>query len=143
MEFTYNLKNAVINEEEIQNYINEELVGSDFLVTDEEGRKAAAREYIEETLWAFNTSFIMSHSKIRGGLSTREYDEVEKSINKLQGELCESANSLIKALIEDMDEFIEDAISSDGYGHFLSQYDGDEIEYTTEDGEELYIYRQN
>ena len=37
-----------------------------------------------------------------------------------------------------MDEFIEDAISSDGRGHFLSPYDGEE----NEEGD-YFIYRIN
>jgi hypothetical protein len=56
----------------------------------------------------------------------------------MQGELCESANPIIEALIEDMDHFVSDAISSDGRGHFISRYDGEE----NEEGE-FYIYRTN
>ena len=40
--------------------------------------------------------------------------------------------------IEDFDDFIDDAVSSDGRGHFISRYDGDENE---QDG--YYIYRCN
>lgn len=135
---------ASVDEEALENHINEELDGgSEYLITDDEGRKTAARENILESLWAFNTNFIMSHSKVRHDLNGREYDEVEKAIQKVQGDLCESANSLIKALIEDLDKFVEAAIEADGYGHFLSQYDGEEVEYTDSEGNELYIYRQN
>lgn len=57
----------------------------------------------------------------------------------MQGKLCESANSLVKSLIVDLDHFVSDAISADGRGHFLSGYDGVEIEL---DGD-FYAYRTN
>ncbi len=36
-----------------------------------------------------------------------------------------------------------DALLSDGYGHTISSYDGEEHEICTEDGSSLYIYRTN
>jgi hypothetical protein len=41
-------------------------------------------------------------------------------------------------MIDDPDEFIQDAIDSDGRGHFLSYYDGEETEIN-----DYYIYRIN
>ena len=58
----------------------------------------------------------------------------------MQGKLCESANGLVTALIEDMDEFIEDAVSADGRGTFLSSYNSEEVEVVV-DGEYFYAYR--
>lgn len=98
--------------------------------TDEEADKACA-ENIKDSLWAFNASFIAGHTK--NGYSA----ELEKSIEAIQGQ-CESAQSAIECMIEDLGEFIEDAISADGRGHFLSQYDGEE----NEEGE-YFIYRIN
>jgi hypothetical protein len=43
-------------------------------------------------------------------------------------------------MIKDMDDFVDDAIGADGRGHFLSHYDGNEVE-DRESG--LYIYRTN
>jgi hypothetical protein len=65
-------------------------------------------------------------------------EEVESAIRSLQyaQRSCENANGLVRALIDDMDEFIEDAINADGRGHFIAYYDGVENE---QDG--FYIYR--
>ena len=41
-----------------------------------------------------------------------------------------------------MDEFIEDAISADGRGHFLSSYDSEEVEIDIDD-ETYFAYRLN
>lgn len=106
----------------------------DYLVlTDAEADEAdeAAKEYILESLWAFNYSFLCAHSKVISEIPEKEFKE-------MQGNLCESFNSAIKAMIDDIDYFVEDAIASDGRGHFLSSYDGQEIE---QDG--FYIYRTN
>ena len=109
-----------------------EASGGDYLVlTDDEADERATCE-IRGSLWAFKAEFIASHST--NGWS----DDCVKSLSKMQGELCESANPIIEALIKDIDHFIADAISSDGRGHFLSRYDGEENE-----GGGFYIYRTN
>lgn len=41
---------------------------------------------------------------------------------------------------EEADHFVEDAISSDGRGHFLSSWDGSEHEFT-HGGRDWYAYR--
>jgi len=110
--------------------------GLEYAIGTDEQAQEAASEYIKQTLWAFNASFIIDHSKL-------EYSsDVEKCIKEMQGKLCESANDLVKALIEDLDEFIEDAISADGRGTFLSSYDSEEVEMAI-DGEYFYAYRLN
>jgi hypothetical protein len=53
-------------------------------------------------------------------------------------EKCESGNSAMLGLIQDHDAFVEDAISADGRGHFLSNYDGEEVKQG-----EYFIYRVN
>jgi hypothetical protein len=93
---------------------------------------ALVAERIRDSLWAFNASFIASHT--RNGLSR----ECIKALEEMQGKLCESANPIVEALIEDMDDFVSDAISADGRGHFLSSYDGEE----NEEGD-FFIYRDN
>lgn len=100
--------------------------------TDEEADEAAA-QYIKDTLWAFNASFIVSECSLDGSLA--------ECIQTWQQEKCEDANDGIESLIENscgIEEFIESAISADGRGHFMSSYDGNEIE---QDG--FYIYRIN
>jgi hypothetical protein len=103
--------------------------------TDEECDKAAT-DYIKQSLWTFNPNFIIDHSKL-------EYSsDIQKCIKEMQSKLCESANELVRALIEDMDTFVEDAISSDGRGMFLSPYDSNEQEIVI-DGAYYYAYRLN
>lgn len=109
-----------------------EACGGEYLVlTDDEADERATQE-IKESLWAFRAKFIASHST--NGWS----DECIKSLEKMQGELCEDANPIIEALIKDLDHFISDAISADGRGHFISRYDGKE----NEEGD-FFIYRTN
>lgn len=98
--------------------------------TDEEADEAA-KQYIKDSLWAFNASFIISECGLDHSL--------EEAITSWQQDKCEDANDGIESLIENscgIDEFVESAISADGRGHFLSSYDGNEIE---QDG--FYIYR--
>jgi hypothetical protein len=113
-------------------YENSYDCGGEYLVlTDSEADELAA-ERIKDSLWAFNTEFISSHTK--HGLN----DSQIAAIEEMQDRLCESANSIIEALIVDLDHFISDAVSSDGRGHFISSYDGNENEVG-----EFYIYRTN
>lgn len=95
-----------------------------YVAVDDEDADKLARKNIEDTLWAFNSDFIAEHSS-----GIREAGERGiKALRKMQEDLCESANSIVKALIDDMDDFVEDAISADGRGHFISSYDGEEYE---------------
>jgi hypothetical protein len=102
----------------------------DYMVlTDDEADEKVA-EYIKETVWAFNPSFLSCHSGI------------DEDVFKLLQEKCESANEAILKLIKDFDHFVEDAVRSDGRGHFLSGYDGEENDHE-HDNETYYIYRTN
>ena len=92
-----------------------------------------ARERIEDSLWAFRSEFILSHSKV-------EMDP--KYLSKMQGDLSEDANDLVRSLINDMDYFVEDAIRSDGRGYFIASYDSEENEQGI-DGVYYFIYRTN
>lgn len=122
------------NGEEIEEYMEDPRGDDKYIVlTDEEADEKAA-QYIRESLWAFNASFIIDHSKLP--------HEAEGMIKSWQAEKCEDANDTIEALIDDMDVFIEDAISADGRGHFITSYDGNENEETV-NGERFYIYRMN
>lgn len=106
--------------------------GGEYLVlTDGEADELVA-ERIKESLWAFNAEFIASHTK--HGLDDAQIE----AIKEMQGRLCESANSIIEALIEDLDYFIEDAIRADGRGHFIASYDFEEGELG-----DYFIYRTN
>lgn len=110
-----------------------ELGNQEYLVlTDEEADKECT-DYFKENVWAFNSSFIIGECGL-------DYSG-EESLRKMQRDSCENANDFILSLIEKtcgLESFIEEAIKTDGRGHFLSAYDGNE-------GEEgiYYIYRTN
>jgi len=99
------------------------------ILTDEEANTKAATD-IKNTLWAFNSEFIIDHSKL-------PYEATEM-LKTFQEKVCESANETIEALINDIDGFIEDAIKSDGRAHFLNTYDDQEHQQG-----KFYIYRVN
>ena len=99
------------------------------VLTDVEADEKVA-EHIKDSVWAFNPSFLSSHSGI------------DQEIFKLLQDKCESANEAILKLIKDFDEFVQDAIGKDGRGHFLSSYDGYENDHE-HDNETYYIYQTN
>lgn len=82
---------------------------------DEEANKAA-KEYIEETLCYFNPDFLAEHSNmpesVFSHLASTGFDD----------------NEAYKCIIHNIDDFVDDAINADGRGHFLSSYDGEEVE---------------
>ena len=100
-----------------------------YVLTDEEADERA-KEYIMDSMWAFNPDFIISHS------SKLDYNNsVYNALQSIQ-ELCESGNDIVLALIDDIDDFVDEAIALDGRGHFISSYDGEEVEF-----EDYYIYK--
>jgi uncharacterized protein YbdZ (MbtH family) len=109
--------------------------GQEWAVGTEDEAQEAAIQYIKDNAWTFKPEFIASHTK--GGAS----NGMIKAITALQ-ELCESCNEDVKSLIEDIDDFIENAVSSDGRGMFLSPYDSNEQEVKV-GNEYFYAYRLN
>ena len=124
-------------------FMTYETPDGEFLILTDEEADEACKVYCKETAWAFRPGFIIDHSKL-----PRDAEEMLKSF---QENKCEGANETILALIDDFDEFVEDAISADGRGHFLSSYDGEEqetqITVVEENGDKekmwLFIYRVN
>lgn len=105
----------------------------EYMVLDECERNEKVKEYIQETLWAFYPSFLAEET----GLP----EEVFHALT----EKCESGNDAILTLIEKtcgLDAFVDSAVKADGYGHFLSPYDGEEGEVSVK-GENYFIYRIN
>ena len=107
--------------------------GAEFLVlTDDEAREKAY-EYINNSVWAFQSEFIHKHSIFQG------YDkENELKVIEAISSLYENGNEPMKCIIHNFENFVSDAIAQDGQGHFLAMYDSEEYE---EDG--FYIYRIN
>lgn len=123
--------------EESQYYDNGFAYGNqEYLVLTDEEADEKAREEIEDSLWAFNSDFIIRHTSTYEDMDTYEFQAAVKALRGAQESECENLNPLVRALIEDMDDFVEDAIMSDSRGHFISRYDGYENE---ENG--FYIYR--
>lgn len=112
--------------------------GYEYMVLTDEEADEKARDYILDSLWAFNADFIISHCKGCAFMELWEIEEVEKGLRQIQENICEGGNGLIKALISDIDEFVDDAINADGRGHFMSSYDGEEHEQ-----DDLFIYRMS
>lgn len=103
--------------------------------TDEEADKAA-KEYIKETLWAFNDEFLA------------EMTGLPAVIFKALQPQCENSNDAVLALVDKtcgLEDFAQTAIDADGRGHFLATYDGEEHEesFTDEQGDRqiLNFYR--
>ena len=105
------------------------------VLTDDEANEKA-KEYILDSVWAFNADFIIDHA------SALDHSPASYKIVEAIREQYESGNDAMLKLIDNDDEFIEDAISADGRGHFLNTYDGNENEETV-CGQTFYIYRMN
>jgi hypothetical protein len=104
--------------------------GKEWLVLTDNEATEKAREYIDDSLWAFNSSFLAGYT----GLDEKVFTALSDG--------CESSNDAVRSLIvgtgHDLDDFADEAISADGRGHFLNTYDGEENEQG-----EFFIYRIN
>ena len=112
-----------------------EAEGKDWAVGTDEEADEACKQYIEQSVWAFKASFILSHCELPC--------ELEDAIEAFQQEKCEGANDAILALIDkcgSLDDFTQEAIRADGRGHFLSSYDGEEQEEEV-NGTLYFIYK--
>ena len=107
-----------------------EVESQEYMVLTDEEADEKTSESINDTVWAFNADFIIEHSKVL------DFDDASETVVKAISEMCESGNEAMKKLVDDMDEFVEDAISADGRGHFLNTYDGEEYEQ-----DNYYIYK--
>jgi len=102
------------------------------VLTDDEATERAGN-YIKDSLWAFNASFLAN------------YTNLDICIFEALSEKCEDTNDSVLSLIEstgDINDFVDEAIAIDGRGHFISSYDSDENEIT-HNKETYYIYRLN
>lgn len=106
--------------------------GDWYAYTDDEADEKC-QEYIQDSLWAFNASFLEEMTKIPAEMFAAVQEK------------CEGANEAFEHCINStcgLEKFVERAISADGRGHFLSPYDGDEYEATI-NGTTYYCYRAN
>jgi hypothetical protein len=108
--------------------------GATALVLTDEEADEAAYEYIADSLWAFNPSFLASETDLP--------KEVFQAI--ADNDKHESNNEAIRAIIDatcGFESFAGAAISADGRGHFLAAYDGDENSHEIE-GKTFFIYQE-
>lgn len=103
-----------------------ELGNQEYLVLTDEEADERAKDYIENSIWTFYSFFLAKHTNLN-----------EDIIRHLQDK-CEGANDVLLNAIENIHEFIDDAIGQDGRGHFMSSYDGEEYDLNG-----FYIYRLN
>lgn len=89
------------------------------IAMNDEQADEACYEYIENTIWAFNPYFLEQMTDVPAEMFEAVQDK------------CESINEALQILVErtcGMQDFVDQAIAEDGRGHFLSGYDGEEIE---------------
>lgn len=87
------------------------------LATDRMADKAVYAS-IMDSLWAFRTEFLLSYMP-RG---------VNMEMLKAIKDQYEAGNEVIKSWLRNKQQFVRDAVASDGRGHFMSTYDGAEHE---------------
>lgn len=126
----------------VSNYGTFEIGTQEYLVFTDKEADNECKERILEDLWAFRASYVIKYMKGYDKLSLQQEKVLTEAIEKMQEALCESANPIIEAIIQNMDSFIQDAIETDGRGHFLALYDHEENEEVI-DGVTYFIYRQN
>jgi len=131
-------KHLGVSVDDAESYIDDD----DYLVLTDEEADDRVYDEIADSVWAFKPSFLAAHTGV-----------TEEAIEKLQ-EMCEGANEALTAMIKNFDAFVEDAVRSDGRGHFLSDYDSNEYEVCYTSAERngnaykvkdtyYYIYRRN
>lgn len=106
--------------------------GAEYDILNEDERNENATDYIKDSLWAFTPSFLAEMT---------DYDLLPIFELVRKNNMCESANEAILCLIEkfsSIEDFVYEVTSQDGYGHYLSHYDGNEYEQG-----DYFIYRTN
>jgi len=139
--------------------------GGEYMVLTDDEADDRLNDYISETIWAFNTNFLSYHIEAEAvtdyigaeleyegdpddeddeGYTMEPDDYLDDFHGGLEGwikeqqERYEDGNDTLKAVITDFKRFVREAEMSDGRGHFLSSYDGNE-----EEEGNFYIYRTN
>lgn len=114
-----------IDFDDAENYFD----NGDYLILTDDEANEQAKEYIEQSLWAFNADFLA------------DMTDLPSEVFEIMQKQCESSNDAVLKLVEKtcgLDKLAETAISMDGRGHFISSYDCEENELNN-----LYIYRIN
>ena len=135
-EFSYNLTKELskADRKALEKDANDNWQAGEYLICDDTTADDQTQDSISELLWAFKPEFLASCT----GLPIVIFEKL--------AELSEDSQSAIRALVDvtcGLPHLIKEAVSSDGRGHFLSSYDGNELEYRTKSGRIVYIYRTN
>lgn len=94
--------------------------GITWLILTNEEADERAFAYVRENLWAFRSEFLVNYVP----------EGVTEEVLQMIGEKCEDGNPSMLALVGDrLQKVAEDAISSDGRGPLLSNWDGEEHEF--------------
>lgn len=109
--------------------------GSEYAIGTDDEADFAVANYIKESAWTFNADFLAQQT------------DLPEEIYRAMQDKCEGSNDAVSKLIEKTcgwDRFIFEAVKADGRGHFLSGYDGKEIEISAEDSGKVafYAYKQ-
>lgn len=109
--------------------------GEEYAVGTDEEADAAVADYIKDSAWSFNADFLASQT------------DLPEEVYRAMQDKCEDSNDAVSKLIEKTcgwDDFVAEAIRYDGRGHFLSGYDGEEIEVADETDHKVafYAYKQ-
>ena len=108
----------------------EALGGHEYMVLTDDEADEKAKQYIRDSLWAFNSTFITNYMDV---------EIPSKYIKKMQEDMSESCNEIMYGLVKNnYDKLVTDAIASDGRAHFMSTYDDKEEEVGG-----FFIYRMN
>ena len=100
----------------------------------DEDADSAAKEYIENSLWAFNSSTLEELT----GIPNEMFSAVQET-------RCESSNDAIRICVDatcGIESFVDNVLESDGRGFYLASYNSEEIEHYFDD-ETIYLYRVN
>ena len=97
---------------------------------------SAAKEYIENSLWAFNSSTLEELT----GIPNEMFSAVQET-------RCESSNDAIRICVDatcGIESFVDNMLRSDGRGFYLAIYNSEEIEHYFEgENNAVYLYRVN
>lgn len=113
-----NIEDITVEENSIEDEIELNVEGAIYLILTEERAETRARDYILETLWAFQPGFLANVTGID--------EDVFDALNALDGQ--SGATEAILALIEytcGIDTLVAESIRTDDYGPFLNSYDGE------------------
>ena len=112
-----------------------ELADGEYAVAlSDEDADSAAKEYIENSLWAFNSDTLEELT----GIPNEMFSAVQEA-------RCESSNDAIRICVDatcGIESFVDNVLESDSRGFYLSSYNSEEIEHYFDD-ETIYLYRIN